>query len=289
MVPSGGLAGHPEIYNQGMWIGSTGSAPKIDVDQDCGPSEWTDSLHMFQFADSAEEAVEMLLQHLIQTGSNFPIADGPGDAYVVEMAAGDESVQMAGDSGEHDSIYTTGSYPTKEMLPACGNTGFFGEHLTSRHYPSSTLRHQVLWDMVSNYTGKLDLSLAKMVWRFPDNPPSESCGGECSTGWRNARRVGILYPDKGDSGVACICTSPPDGLIRPSSTSYSDCPERSTHSFYRLTLGRSSTDVSKDAKNTELWHVGDPEYAWLLARPAHAGGEDRVLTEGNDASVNHTV
>jgi len=95
-----------------------------------------------------------------------------------------------------------------------------------------------MWKMLSEYRGEVDVEFAKMMWRFPGNPPPEPPEEGHWNKYilnRRTRRVGIALPDNGDEGVLYLCTGHPGRVVLQASGrgSYPIAP---TNSFYRVML-----------------------------------------------------
>ena len=133
------------------------------------------------------------------------------------------------------------------------NGDFYGKH---GGYGGATAqpRNQLLWDMLNNYHGEITADFAKMVTRFPGaGPPYPPEGGwETKILRPSNSRVAVVLPDKGDNGLAYICTGPA-GKVIPATINgrggYSiDSYINSTKTFFRLRLTASPQKVAEKAK-----------------------------------------
>lgn len=162
---------------------------------------------------------------------------------------------------------------------------------------SSVSRNLQLWNMLSNYQGKVDLAFAKMMWRFPGNPPpypldeaayesSQGKGWDAKICTLASRRIGIMLPDDGDSGLAYICTGPASQIAYPLKPTGCDWYQTAgTHTFYQVALASGPAAVVEAAKSEahaciasayrELMMVNytDPKYAVLNALYSRANAE----------------
>jgi hypothetical protein len=256
---AGEIGDHFLMNNKGLFVGNSGGggSPR-DIDNNYGLS-WSCSLsHIVRFAGSALEAKEMLLPWQINIPENFHFVDIKGGAFVVEKTAAVQSVRKPGDFGEKDFLYSTNNY-LNEKMKATKKGGFIKGHGGFGAYAAP--RNLMLWDMLHNYHGLIDVDFAKMMLRFPGdpppNPPEEGWDAKIcrpSNSW-----VSVSLPDDGDKGIVYICTGPAGKVIH-SSTASDGTEMRSsypyingTHTFFKLTLAAGPREVTaeakKDAKN----------------------------------------
>ena len=251
---AGEIGDHFLMNNRGLFVGNSGGggSPR-DVDTNYGLS-WSCSLtHIVRFANSAHEARDMLLPWQINIPENFHFVDVHGEACVVEKTAAVQSVRKPGDFGEKDFLYSTNNYLNKEMMPT-KEGGFIKKHGGYGAYAAP--RNLMLWDMLHNYHGHIDVEFMKMMLRFPgDAPPNPPEGGwdakicRPSNSW-----VSVLLPDDGDDGVAYICTGPAGRVIHSSTASNGEEMRSSypyikgTHTFYELTLAANPREVVEAAQ-----------------------------------------
>jgi len=157
------------------------------------------------------------------------LAHTKGNAFVVDATAVLKPIRAPGDFGERDFIYQTNNYLTDDMKPAREGT---------RYGLSSDSRNKPMFHFLTSYPGKIDVALAKMMFRYP---------GYQKIGSPLSMRQVIAQPRAGDRGVAYICTgqaSPPE--VYSDTDDYLVAP---TRSFYKLNLASSPADVSKAAKH----------------------------------------
>jgi len=239
---AGEIGDHFLMNNKGLFVGNSGGggSPR-DLDTNYGLS-WSCSLtHIVRFAKTAHEAKDMLLPWQINIPENFHFADVQGNACVVEKTAAIQSVRKPGDFGETDFLYSTNNYLNEEMKPT-KKGDFIKQHGGYGAYAAP--RNLMLWDMLHNYHGHVDVEFMKMMLRFPgDAPPNPPEGGwdakicRPSNSW-----VSVLLPDDGDEGVAHICTGPAGRVIHSSTASDGEEMRSSypyidgTHTFYKLAL-----------------------------------------------------
>jgi hypothetical protein len=262
-----------------------------------------------RFAKTAHEARDMLLPWQINIPENFHFVDVEGNACVVEKTAAIQSVREPGDFGELDFLYSTNNYLNKEMAPT-KKGDFIKQHGGYGAYAAP--RNLMLWDMLHNYHGHIDVEFMKMMLRFPGNaPPNPPEGGWDAKVCRPSNSwVSVLLPDDGDKGLAYICTGPAGRVIH-SSTASDGSEMRSsypyidgTHTFYKLTLAanpkeaveaaqeEASVNIATAYKKLMYLNFTDTGYAALnelysLANAEYYQGKvyfnKGLLAEGNDA------
>jgi hypothetical protein len=239
---AGEIGDHFLMNNRGFFLGNSGGggSPRA-IDTNYGLS-WSCSLtHIVRFANNANEARDMLLPWQINIPENFHFVDGKGNACVVEKTAALQSVRKPGDFGERDFMYSTNNYLNEKMAPT-KEGGFIKQHGGYGAYAAP--RNLMLWDMLHNYHGLIDVEFMKMMLRFPgDAPPNPPEGGWDAKVCRPSNSwVSVLLPDDGDEGVAHICTGPAGRVIHSSTASDGEKMHTSypyikgTHTFYTLTL-----------------------------------------------------
>ncbi len=251
---AGEIGDHFLMNDKGLFVGNSGGggSPR-DVDTNYGLS-WSCSLtHIVRFAKTAHEARDMLLPWQINIPENFHFVDVKGNACVVEETAAIQSVRKPGDFGEKDFLYSTNNYLNDEMKPT-KKGDFIKQHGGYGAYAAP--RNLMLWDMLHNYHGQIDVEFMKMMLRFPgDAPPNPPEGGWDAKVCRPSNSwVSVLLPDDGDNGLAYICTGPAGRVIH-SSTASDGSEMRSsypyiegTHTFYELTLAASPKEAVEAAQ-----------------------------------------
>jgi hypothetical protein len=278
---AGELGDHFLMNNQGLFIGNSGGggSPR-DGDSNHGLC-WAISLpHLARFANSAEQAKSMVMKWQINVPENFHFVDLKGRAFVVEKTAALQAVRRPGDFGEQDFLYSTNNYLHKKMK-VTKKGEFIKKHGGYGAYAAP--RNLMLWDMLHNYHGSIDVEFAKMMLRFPGSPPPDPPKGgwdakicRPSNSW-----VAVVLPHKGDKGLAHICTGPAGRVIH-SSTASDGNPMRTTyryidgsHTFFTLHLAKNPEAVASQAKKTaqetiartyqSLMHLTpkQPGYDWL--------------------------
>lgn len=278
---AGEIGDHFLMNSRGLFVGNSGGggSPR-DIDTNYGLS-WSCSLtHIVRFANSAYEARDMLLPWQINIPENFHFVDVKGSACVVEKTAAIQSVRKPGDFGEVDFLFSTNNYLNKEMM-LTKEGEFIKKHGGYGAYAAP--RNMMLWDMLHNYHGQVNVEFMKMMLRFPgDVPPNPPDGGwdakicRPSNSW-----VSVLLPDDGDEGVAHICTGPAGRVIHSSTASDGNEMRSSypyidgTHTFYKLTLADSpkaaveaakkdaSANIAAAYKKLMYLNFADPGYAPL--------------------------
>jgi len=307
---AGEIGDHFLMNNRGLFVGNSGGggSPR-DVDTNYGLS-WSCSLtHIVRFANSAYEARDMLLPWQINIPENFHFVDVNGEACVVEKTAAVQSVRKPGDFGEKDFLYSTNNYLNKKMIPT-KKGDFIKQHGGYGTYAAP--RNLMLWDMLHNYHGHIDVEFMKMMLRFPgDAPPDPPEGGWDAKVCRPSNSwVSVLLPDDGDEGLAYICTGPAGRVIHSSTASDGEKMRSSypyikgTHTFYKLTLAANpkeaveaaqkaaSMDIATAYKKLMYLNFADTGYAALnelysLANAEYYQGKvdlnKGLLASGNEA------
>ena len=276
----GWIGGHPGMNNQGLAYVHHGATHWI---QSKPKEKWTEgitegiaNLHTLRFAHDATEAKEMQLAY--PSGDGFTggfWADVQGNAYVIESRENPRAIRRPGDYDERDFIYSTNNALCKELAhcqdpPPQGNIyiphgGWLGTGATI----SSVPRNLGLWNMLHNYHGHVDLDFAKMISRFPGQPPAYPTLEEADAayyktqgkGWdakmcdlENAL-VGIMLPHKGNEGryyVSHGCPARVAYPLLPQGHYYRIAP---TYSYYELTLAASPQEVAKLAKRRAQYEL----------------------------------
>jgi len=189
----------------------------------------------------------------IPNPENYTCTDVYGNGFNVEKTAAVGSVRAAGDYGETDFIYTGNGYFNEEMVPEEGeglvefveHAGYGTRRIEKAVTSDGTImRNLMTWDMLYNYQGYVDLEFAKMMWRFPG--PSDPDWGTTVIGRSSNEHIVIGLPDDGDDGVAWICTGPAARQMYPSGWSPAI---DSTHTFFRVTLPATPSEVVSDARS----------------------------------------
>jgi hypothetical protein len=307
---AGEVGDHFLMNNKGLMVGNSGGggSPR-DIDNNYGLS-WSCSLpHLVRYADNATQARDMILPWQINIPENFHFADVKGRAFVVEKTAAVQAVRKSGDFGENDFLYSTNNY-LHQTMKVTKEGDFIQEHGGYGAYAAP--RNMMLWDMLHNYHGHVDVEFIKMILRFPGNPPPHPPEG----GWDakicrpSNNWVSVLQPHNGDEGVAHICTGPAGRVIH-SSTASDGSEMRSNyqyihgaHTFFRLMLAAdpkavveqarkyAKDDIATVYKEFMRMNMTDAGYAYLEGLYARANAEyyrgndalnNALLAEGNDA------
>jgi hypothetical protein len=272
---AGYLAHKPSMNDKGVFVGQTLGMGDIGRDLgDYGIPFHSAILPLMRFADSAEEAKNMLLSWKIDEDSSWLIADVKGNAYVVELTSTVKSVRKAGDFGETEFIYCTNNYFNEEMKEVAKDLTFT-EHAgwaSGNTRISSISRNKELWTMFTRYHGKINLDFAKMMWRFTGDPPPYPVDDEfmkayhagLGKGW-NAKicnlsnsSVGIALPDNGDKGIMYICTGPAGkGAYLSTPRGKGQFQIAGTHTFYELTLADNPVKVVNNARDAAFSRISE--------------------------------
>lgn len=272
-MKAGEVGNHFAMNNKGLWLGNSGGGGSIrKVDSDYGINWKFMFQHLARFANNAVEAKDMTLKYQIDVAENFHYADVYGNNFVVEKTAALQSVRESGDFGEVDFLYSTNNYLNKEMLVTKkeGAT-FVKKHGGYEDYAAP--RNMMIWDMLHNYHGKVDLKFAKMMWRFPGNAIPAPKGGWDAVVCRPTNEwVSVSKPDNGNEGIAYICAGPVGKVIH-SSMHYDEIMPIAyplidgTHTFYKVTLASGPLEVVGDMENTAKANLGFAYEKFMLLNP----------------------
>jgi len=310
---AGEIGEHFYMNNTGLFIGNSGGgrSPRA-IDSNYGLC-WANALpHIVRFANDAVEARDMMLSWPINFPENFHFVDQQGESFVVEKTAAIQAARTSGDFGEEDFLFSTNTYLHKDMrVTKFGD--FVKQHGGFDAYSSP--RNLMLWDMLHNYHGQVDVEFMKMMLRFPGNPPPfpPADGWDAkicrpTNGW-----VSVVVPHDGDEGVAHVCTGPAGRVIHSSIASDGEDLRSNyqyvdgTHTFYRLRLAADPKVVVDQARDdakddlatayTELMQLNfrDTGYAALEDLYSQANAEyyqgnvafDRATLSGGNESLRH--
>jgi hypothetical protein len=306
---AGEIGDHFLMNNKGIFLGNSGGggSPRPE-DEDYGIG-WSCSLpYLVRFSSTAGEARDRILRWKINVPENFHCVDTTGGAFLVEKTPALQSVRKPGDFGEKDFLFSTNNYLTEKMK-VTKKGDFVGAHGGFGVYASP--RNKMIWDMLHNYHGQIDVEFAKMILRFPGNPPPfPPVDGWDATFCRPSNLwAAVALPHNGDKGEAHICTGPA-GRVLQASKAFDDSTMRptyqytaGTHTFYRLRLASGPKELVESARKyadeaiasayQQLMFLNyrDPGYAGLKTLYGRAveemfRGRDfnnrALLAEGND-------
>ncbi len=281
---STGCCWHPGMNNKGVAMfhhGATGYCGRYKSDKEAdygyGVPNVMITMHTLRFANTASEAQEMILSLPSGDGRiGGAWADVGGNAFVIENRDNPRSIRKPGDNGEKDFIYATNNLFAKELgscykaspgLPVefIPHAGWLGTSASRESIP----RNLEIWNLLHNYHGKVDLEFAKMMWRFPAEPPRYSTLEEADADFDRTQgrnwnshisetgnaMVGILAPDKGDKGkyfVSQGCAARINHPHWPYLRLYRIAP---TYTFYELQLTSSAQKVVDAARDRAMYDM----------------------------------
>jgi hypothetical protein len=272
IAQAGWLAQKSAINSSGLFVGVSGGFPTRPVDYDYGVPYPCAMHQLLRFADGATEAKEMFLSMPCDiTVMHF--SDVHGRAFVVERTAALKTFRKSGDYKEVDFLYSSNNFFNEEMRAAVGG-GVFVPHagwLSGESAIGSIPRNLEMWNMLHYYRGRVDLEFAKMMWRFPGNPPPypldykavnlyhETLGKDWDQKICNQDNafVGIGLPDDGDSGVMHVCTGPAGRVAHPLGPIDANWYQvDGTHSFYMLNLAANPAAVAGESRIAAHDYIG---------------------------------
>ena len=271
---------HPGMNNKGLAYVHHGATQWI---QHKPKEQWVSgipsgiaNIHTLRFANNAMEAKEMQLAYPSRDGYAGGFwADVHGHACVIEGRETPRAIRQAGDYGETDFLYSTNNALCKELghcqdPPPQGNVYVpHGGWLGTGNTINSVLRNLGLWNMLHYYHGKIDVDFAKMVWRFPGNPPLYPTLEEADAafyvtqgeGWdtkachlKNAM-VGVIVPDDGDKGLYYVSNGCAARVAYPQSPTGHYYRVAPTYSFYQLRLASNVKEVIRAAKSRAQYEL----------------------------------
>jgi hypothetical protein len=216
------------MNSEGVCIGLQASGSNRAIDYQFGFTMPFSFAHMARYADTAEEARDMLLDWELAWGTNYIMADPSGDMYVVEATASEKEVRWPDSlgEGEVDFLVSTNHFRTPEMVEFSGRDR------------RDCARYALLFDFLQKNQGDVDLDFAKMMWR---NEPVLRT---------SSRMVRIAICDD-DTNLSYTCTGPAwkvDG--------FRSMPIEPTHSFYEINLQDSPEATTLKAERTARDYIG---------------------------------
>ena len=257
---------HPAMNNKGLAYAHHGAGVSGNYPSGYGIPSPFSTLHIMRFADDAIEAVEMQLGFTCRAKGEW--ADIAGNAFVIECKD-PVVVREPGEHGETDFLFATNNTLSEELeefqgvhpvhgLKYTPELGYLGVGATL----SSNARNEELWNLLHNYNGEIDLEFAKMMYRFPAEPPDYPTLEEANAayyatqgaGWHQHicdlenGMVGIGIPDDGDEGLYYVshgCAARLTASLVPHGHFYRVAP---TYAFYELKLASNPADVTEAAR-----------------------------------------
>ena len=286
---AGEVGNHFLMNNKGVFFGNSGGggSPR---NEDFGYGiSWSCSLpHIARYANNANEAKDMIMNMKINIPENFHFVDTKGNAYVIEKTTAIQAVRKPGDFGERNFLFSTNNVlidkmkVTKETDQFTGNHGGYGTI-------TAPPRNQLLWDMLHNYRGNIDIDFIKMILRFPGNgPPYPPEGGwETKVLRPSNSRVAVIVPDDGNKGYAYICTGPAGryipATIDPRGRYAIDKYINGTKTFYKLTLASEPKMVCKAAMKDAVEVIAKSHQSFMKLDYSYPGYAElkRMYNEAN--------
>jgi len=285
--PSGG-AGHPGMNNKGVVYvhhGTTGYRgryldPKADGTGEGVPRVLL-LMHCLRFANSAEHAKDLAISIPNPGGRQGGIwADVTGKALVIENRENPQIIRRPGDYGEKDFLFATNNLFSDQLKdayhPPAGQKVVFIPHagwLGTEGSLGSIGRNLGLWNLFTNYQGKVDLEFAKMIWRFKGPSLPYDTIDEAVADYEKSQArlwnahvsqpgnsvVTVLQPDAGDKGVIHVSHGcPVRGNDSPTYQGGVIVRLNPTFTFFELQLAAKPNDVAKAAKTRaryDLWNA----------------------------------
>jgi hypothetical protein len=262
--------------------------------------------HTLRYADTAQEAVEMTLKY--ETTGDFAgggyygtggfWVDKDKNAFVIERSDDPPVLRKPGDCGERDFIYATNTLLSKELGGKGEEYVEHGGWLKKGQSPCgdfSVSRNLYVYNLFSDYHGRVDFEFMKMVWRFRSAPlpvkahPDEweekamahfkkgGCEWWTTLGHVTNAYISIAIPEDKVVFISQTYPAKMPTLSHPQGYHGARWLPYATRAFFRLKLGKSPAEVMKAAKHqaeTDLFiaenelrklDYHDPAYAPLDA------------------------
>jgi len=251
---AGEIGDHFLMNNKGLFLGNSGGGASPRPEDEGYGLCWALSLpYLVRFCNTAVEARDMVMKWTINVPENFHLVDVHGNAFVVEKTASVQAVRKPGDFGEKDFMFSTNNY-LAEPMKVTKEGGFVGGHGGYGAY--SAPRNKMIWDMLHNYSGSIDVEFAEMMLRFPgEAPPYPPTGGWEATYCRPTNLwTAVVTPHDGDEGIARICTGPVGRVLQSSIAGDGSVMRPTyryaagTHTFFQLQLAKGPLELAKAAK-----------------------------------------
>ncbi len=250
---AGEIGDHFLMNNKGFFLGNSGGGGSPRPEDEGYGIAWPCSLpYLVRFCDDAFKARDLVMTWQINTPENFHFVDVRGNACVVEKTAAVQAVRVPGDFGETDFMFSTNNY-LSPIMKVTKEGDFIGKHGGYGAYAAP--RNKMIWDLLHNYSGRIDVEFAKMILRFPGAPPPWPPNG----GWEamfcrpTNLWAAVALPDNGDKGEAYICTGPVGRVLHGSIAADKSVMKPTyryvagTHTFFRLRLAKGPLELVKAA------------------------------------------
>lgn len=234
VVGFGGFPNHPNMNDKGLVRVHHGESTFTEYEKtshSAVPRGIAD-MHTIRFADNTEEAYEMFMEYSPGTenlGSGAFYADigavhndgeGPVHHVLVAEARKPAAVRYPGDNGEGDFIYASNNWFCDIEERGGVKTPHGGYWENDSWYWWSISRNNILYDLLSKNTGKIDVELMKVICRYPSKVDTERTleeidaaywdgngdGYEASVGSLENSGIAIAVPDCGDEGLFYVST-----------------------------------------------------------------------------------
>jgi hypothetical protein len=257
---------HPAMNNKGLAYTHHGAGSSGREPQGQGISGSLLVQHTLRFAGNADEALKLQLAYPPGSMAAGLWSDVGGNALVLECRD-PRFIRRAGDYGERDFLYATNNCLVPELKPFVNNR--FGWDLVYIPHGgwnlddmNSVRRNLFMWNALHNYHGMIDLDFARMLWRFPGQPPDyptleeadsklyETRGAGWNTHIGNLGNgiIGIMLPVNGDKGVYYACVGPAARRAEPLTTDWHYYHIAPTYTFFELQLAAGPADIAGAAR-----------------------------------------
>jgi len=274
--------GHPGMNNKGLVYAHHGAgessreAASYATIGFMGTSGEAYVHHTLRFADNAAQALDMTMAYPPGSRAHGLWADTSGDAFNAECRD-PRIVRRAGDNGEQDFLYATNNSLAAGFKPVrAWLANAFGWDITFVPHGGWTAmdedavrRNLVMWNMLHNYRGKVDLEFVKMMWRFPGRLPDypsleaadEGMYANQSAGWDSKicalgnEAIGICQPDDGDKGLYYAINGPATSQANAQCPGYAFWTPGETHTFYEVQLAADPEAVVSAAHDRAMYDL----------------------------------
>jgi len=291
LVSFGGFPNHPNMNNKGLVrIHHAGSTfTKNEAASFSALPRGLVDMHTIRFADNSEEALDLFMTYSLGYASTM----GQGIFYADVGVVHDDknspvhhvynvesrvplAIRYPGDNGEGDFIYATNNW-FSDILPKGGlKTPHGGYWYEDSWYWWSVSRNNIIYDLLSQNQGKVDVDFMKMMYRYPskvnENKMLEEIDAEywdgdgsdynASVGSLENSCIAIAVPDNGNNGVFHVSTGAVGRLTGPAFPGAHQYQPEKTWTFFELKLAESPEAVMNAAKSVAEDCMGKAKFEY---------------------------
>ena len=242
-------------------------------------------MHSIRFANTAEEAFDLFMSYspgcenlgsgsfYVDTGVVHDDANsGTHHAFVAE-SRNPVSVRYPGDNGEGDFIYATNNWFVDNEARGGIKTPHAGYWYEDSWFWWSISRNNMIYDMLSEYQGKVDVDFMKMMYRFPSKVNEDKTLEEIDAAYWDGNGsdytaavgslgnsgIAIAVPENGNNGTFYVSTGAVGKQTAPPYPGADQYQPGKTWTFYQLKLAESPKAVAEAAKAEAKKNINDAE------------------------------